>query len=59
VSAATIVYWATEGFTKLITHGQGLADIMPNVIVLTVVGVLFMVVGATLLKRKIERRGVT
>ena len=55
LSAATIVYWATEGFTKLIVHGQGLAAIVPNLAVLTTVGVVFMAIGSLLLKRKIER----
>jgi ABC-2 type transport system permease protein len=58
VSAATIVYWATDGFTKLIVRGEGLPAIAPNVVVLTVVGILFMAVGALFLKKKIERGAV-
>lgn len=55
VSAATIVYWASEGFTKLIVFDQGFGAIVPNLIVLTVVGIAFMLIGALVLKRKIER----
>ena len=55
VSAATIVYWASEGFTQLIVFGRGFGAIVPNLIVLTVVGIAFMLIGAMILKRKIER----
>jgi len=55
VSAATIVYWASEGFTKLIVFDQGFGAIVPNLIVLTVAGIAFMLIGALVLKRKIER----
>jgi len=55
ISAATIVYWASEGFTKLIVFDQGFGAIVPNLVVLTVVGVAFMLIGALVLKRKIER----
>jgi ABC-2 type transport system permease protein len=55
VSAATIVYWASEGFTQLIVHGRGLAAIVPNLAVLTTAGLLFMFVGAMVLRRKIQR----
>lgn len=55
ISAATIVYWSTEGFTKLIVHGRGFVAIIPNLIVLTAVGLALMLIGALVLKRKIER----
>lgn len=55
ISAATLVYWSTEGFSKLIIHGGGLADIVLNLTVLTVVGLVLMIIGALILKRKIER----
>jgi ABC-2 type transport system permease protein len=58
ISAATLVYWSTEGFTKLILHGGGLGDIVLNLAVLTVVGLILMFLGALLLKRKIERGAV-
>jgi ABC-2 type transport system permease protein len=54
VSAATIVYWASEGFTQLIVHGRGLAAIVPNLAVLATSGLLFMFVGAMVLRRKIQ-----
>jgi ABC-2 type transport system permease protein len=55
ISATTLVYWSTEGFAKLIIHGGGLGDILLNLTVLTVVGVTLMLIGALVLKRKIER----
>ena len=58
ISAATLVYWSTEGFTKLILHGGGLGDIIFNLAVLTVVGLTLMFLGALILKRKIERGAV-
>jgi ABC-type Na+ efflux pump permease subunit len=57
VSALTVVFWATEGFTKLIVHGLGFAAVLPNVAVLTVVGAIFMAIGAWALRRKIIRGG--
>ncbi len=58
ISASTLVYWSTEGFSKLIIHGGGVADIVPNLAVLTVVGLIMMLIGALVLKRKIERGAV-
>ena len=55
VSVFTIVYWATDGFTKLMVFGQGVVDIVPNLVVLTAAGVIFMTMGAIILKRKIEK----
>ncbi len=55
VSVFTIVYWATEGFTKLIVFGGGIRDIVANLAVLTAAGVTFMAIGALVLKRKIEK----
>ncbi len=55
ISATSVVYWATDGFTKLIVHGGGFTDIIPNLMVLTVAGMAFMAIGALVLRRKIER----
>jgi len=58
ISAATLVYWSTEGFTKLIIHDGGVSDIVLNLAVLTVAGLILMVLGALILRRKIERGAV-
>jgi len=55
ISAATLVFWSTDGFTKLIVNGGGLPDIGLNLLVLTAVGVVLMLLGAAILKQKIER----
>jgi len=55
IAAGTLVFWSTDGFTKLIVRGGDLADIVPNLAVLTVVGLLMMFLGAFILRRKIER----
>jgi len=55
VSAMTIVFWATDGFSKLIIKGLGVAAVLPNVAVLTLAGAIFMGLGAIILHRKIIR----
>jgi ABC-2 type transport system permease protein len=55
ISAATLVFWSCDGFTKLIINGGGLEDVAPNLLVLTAVGMLLMAFGAVILRRKIER----
>jgi len=54
LSAATLVFWSTDGFTALIVNAGGLPDIVSNLLVLTTVGVLLMLLGAAVLKKKIE-----
>ena len=58
VSAMTLVYWATDGFSELILRGGEMSDIVPNLIVLAVAGTILMLAGAAILKRKVERGGL-
>jgi ABC-2 type transport system permease protein len=58
VSRFTVNYWAAEGFMTLITRGGGLVDILPNVLMLTGVGVAFLLFGTTALHRKITSGAV-
>ncbi len=58
VSAATIVYWATEGFGKLIVEGLGAASVLLNVAVLASTGAVCMAAGAVILRRKMARGAV-
>ncbi len=53
VSAMTIVFWATDGFSKMIVKGLGVAAVLPNVAILTLAGTIFMGLGAFILRRKI------
>ena len=55
IASATVVYWSTSGFSKLITHGGGFVDIVPNLLVLVGAGGACMLLGAVLLKRKMAR----
>jgi ABC-2 type transport system permease protein len=55
VSAATVVFWSTDGFTKIILGGEGFAGIVVNLAVLISAGVVMMLIGAFVLRRKIER----
>jgi ABC-type multidrug transport system permease subunit len=55
ISASTPVYWSVDGFSKLTIGGGGLADIAINLVVLFGVGGLCMVIGSSLLQRKLER----
>lgn len=58
VSATTLVYWATDGFNTLILGDGGLTDILLNLGVLLGVGLVFLIAGAFILKRKIHRGGL-
>lgn len=53
VSRTTLTYWASDGFLKLIAEGASPGDILLNVIVLAAAGIVFMIAGATLLRRKL------
>ena len=55
LSAATVVFWSTEGFAKIIVRGEGFGGIIVNLVVLTSVGIALMLIGTFVLKRKIER----
>jgi ABC-2 type transport system permease protein len=57
LSAATLVYWSTDGFNTLILRSGELGDILLNLVVLFGAGSVFLVAGAMILGRRI-RRGV-
>ncbi|MEJ2188838.1 MAG: ABC transporter permease [Acidobacteriota bacterium] len=58
ISAATPVYWSSQAFATLMLNGGSLADIVPNVVVLTVVGAAMLLGGAAILGRRIRRGAV-
>ncbi len=53
LSQTTLTYWATDGFLALIIDSAGLAEILPNLAVLSLVGSLFLGIGAAMLRRRI------
>jgi ABC-2 type transport system permease protein len=55
LAGSTLVYWATSGFNTLIQDGGGLRDIVLNLLVMTGIGITFLVAGAWFLGRRIER----
>jgi ABC-2 type transport system permease protein len=55
LSRTTVTFWAVDGFAELIQRGGGLSDIGPNLVVLTGAGLLFLTVGAAVLRRRIVR----
>jgi ABC-2 type transport system permease protein len=58
ISRTTPTYWAVDGFTTLIQKDGGLAEILPNIAILGVVGAALLAAGALVLRRKIIRGGV-
>ena len=53
LSKATPTYWAVDGFATLIRHGGAVTEILPNVVILGVSGVVMLIVGAFVLRRRI------
>lgn len=47
-------YWGTSGYQTLIREDGGLIDILPNVGVLSAIGVVLLAAGAALLQRKMR-----
>ena len=55
----TPFYWATSGYRTLLEKGGGLADVLPAIAVLSVLGVAFLVAGSFFLRKTIARGGAT
>jgi ABC-2 type transport system permease protein len=53
LSRSTLTYWAVDGFNTLILRGGGLADILVNAAVLATAGVVVLIAGAMVLRRKV------
>jgi ABC-2 type transport system permease protein len=58
ISRTTPTYWAVDGFTTMIHHGGGLAEIAPNVVILSAVGLALLAAGSLVLRRAIVRGSV-
>jgi ABC-2 type transport system permease protein len=54
IARTTLVYWATSAFSSLIAGG-GIADILPNLAVLTGGGALGIAIGAAVMGRRLAR----
>jgi len=55
VSPGSLMYWANTGFQKLISEGQGLQAVLPNIAVLGGAGLLLLAVSAPLWRRRLLR----
>jgi ABC-2 type transport system permease protein len=51
------VFWAIDGFKKILVRDMGMGEIVPNLIVLYSLGIVTIIVGAVLLKRRVRRGG--
>lgn len=51
------VYWAVDGFKKVFVYEAGLSEILLHIIVLYSLGVVTIVLGALLLRRKVKIGG--
>jgi ABC-2 type transport system permease protein len=55
VSPFSLFYWGTEGYKALLRDGGGLADVLPNVGILAGSGLVLLVLGGALLRRRMLR----
>lgn len=55
VARLTPVYWVVDGFTQAMTVGAGLPDLTTHLVVLAASGFAMLLVGATLLHRRMQR----
>ncbi len=51
-------YWGTKGYADLISESAGIAEILPNAVVLIVLGGLSLAIGSLLLTRRVARGGL-
>jgi ABC-2 type transport system permease protein len=59
VSPGSLMYWANTGFQKLISEGQGLQAVLPNIAVLGGAGLLLLAVSAPLWRRRLLRGDIS
>ncbi|HEV7787229.1 MAG TPA: ABC transporter permease, partial [Thermoanaerobaculia bacterium] len=59
VSPGSLMYWANTGFQKLISEGQGLQAVLPNIAVLGGTGLLLLAVSAPLWRRRLLRGDIS
>lgn len=55
VARSTLVYWAVSGFNQAAFNGVGVGGVALNILVLGGCGVLFLLLGAGLLRRRMVR----
>ncbi len=58
ISMSTLTYWGIDGLGKLVVDGAGVAEVLPNAVVLVAAGALLLAIGALVLRRRIAAGGV-
>jgi ABC-2 type transport system permease protein len=58
VAGTSLVYWSVSGFNAAIQDGASVIGVLPNLLVLSATGVVFLMAGAILLRRRMARGGV-
>jgi ABC-2 type transport system permease protein len=53
----TPFYWATSGYRTLLEKGGGLTDVLPAIVVLSILGVVLLLAGTFFLRRTVARGG--
>jgi ABC-2 type transport system permease protein len=55
LSPFSLIYWATQGFQKLVVDGAGLREVLPHIAVLAGGGLLLLTLSAPLWQRRLLR----
>lgn len=48
-------YQATQGFTSILTYGNGLMEILPRLVVILLMGLILLAIAMILFNRKLNR----
>jgi ABC-2 type transport system permease protein len=55
LSPFSLIYWAADGYQKLVLDGAGLRDLLPNIAILAGAGLLLLLLSAPLWQRRLLR----
>jgi ABC-2 type transport system permease protein len=55
LSPFSLIYWAADGYRKLVSGGAGLRAVLPNIAILAVAGLLLLTLSAPLWQRRLLR----
>jgi ABC-2 type transport system permease protein len=55
LSPFSLIYWAANGYQKLVLDGASLRDVLPNIAVLAIAGLLLFAISAPLWQRRLLR----
>jgi ABC-2 type transport system permease protein len=55
LSPYSLIYWAADGYRKLVLDSAGVRDVLPNISILAVAGLVLLAVAAPLWQRRLLR----